>query len=110
MSNEFQDVVRDKQGMGYHSCLDQFFAEIGEDENVDPKPWFEANGFEYAYDDLEPYVDGGEDNPIYAAYEQDTDLSGWEPERPEGDGWFLAAVYDNEDGVWALFLRSRSDS
>ncbi len=29
----------------------------------------------------------------------------WTPSRPEGDGWKLAAIYDTEDGPYALFVK-----
>lgn len=30
---------------------------------------------------------------------------GWTPERPEDDGWFIAAIYDGEDGPECIWLR-----
>lgn len=108
MKNPYQDVVRDNQGMGYHHCLEPFFKSTGDREDVSPIPWLEENGFDHAYNELDPFDAAGNDNPAYTAYENDTDLSLWTPERPEGEGWFLAAVYDNEDGVWALFLRPKA--
>jgi hypothetical protein len=32
----------------------------------------------------------------------------WQPTRPEGAGWFLAAVYDTEDGPYACFARPKA--
>ncbi len=33
------------------------------------------------------------------------DASGWQPSPPPGDGWFMGAIYDNEDGPMCLWLR-----
>lgn len=33
------------------------------------------------------------------------DVRDWNPSEPEGEGWFLAAIYDHEDGPQCIWLR-----
>lgn len=35
------------------------------------------------------------------------DISAWAPAAPEGDGWYLAAVSEGEEGPFAVFARPR---
>ncbi|EHU9778498.1 hypothetical protein KZ562_005197, partial [Escherichia coli] len=44
-------------------------------------------------DDFNPDADG-------------PDISAWEPERPEGDGWFIGSIHDTEDGPVCIWLRN----
>ncbi len=39
----------------------------------------------------------------------DADISAWEPERPEGDGWFIGSIYDTEDGPVCVWLRNKAE-
>jgi hypothetical protein len=34
-----------------------------------------------------------------------TDISAWQPQAPEGDGWTLSAVLESEEGPIAVFAR-----
>ena len=45
-----------------------------------------------------------EDTPFSEAYfeGQAVDLSEWEINKPEGDGWFLGAMFDTEDGPYCV--------
>ncbi|AUX72451.1 hypothetical protein [Erwinia pyrifoliae] len=45
-----------------------------------------------------------------AAYESgDGDVSQWKPTSPEGGGWFIASIYDTEDGPVCYWLRPVDD-
>ncbi|EOK3493480.1 hypothetical protein ACJQTL_004904, partial [Escherichia coli] len=37
----------------------------------------------------------------------DPDISAWEPERPEGNGWFIGSIHDAEDGPVCVWLRNK---
>lgn len=39
----------------------------------------------------------------------DADISAWEPERPEGDGWFIGSIHDTEDGPVCVWLRNKAE-
>ncbi len=34
-------------------------------------------------------------------------LPHWEPERPEGEGWFVGSIHDTEDGPVCIWLREK---
>ncbi len=35
------------------------------------------------------------------------DIAVWEPERPEGEGWFVGSIHDTEDGPVCIWLREK---
>lgn len=35
------------------------------------------------------------------------DIAAWEPERPEGEGWFVGSIHDTEDGPVCIWLREK---
>ncbi len=35
----------------------------------------------------------------------DSDYLAWNPEKPEGEGWFIGTIYDSEDGPVCIWLR-----
>lgn len=34
-------------------------------------------------------------------------ISGWEPSKPEGDGWFIGSIHDTEDGPLCVWFRNK---
>lgn len=69
--------------------------------------WMTAQGLEYQIDQLE-YED--ESNPAFIRYFDDGEGGpgpDWDPEKPEGDGWFTLSIHDTEDGpVWVWVRRA----
>lgn len=62
--------------------------------------WMEAKGLEWKVDyhdeeEIEPNVDG-------------YDLCTWNPEAPEGDGWFIGSIHDTDDGAVCIWLRVKA--
>lgn len=47
------------------------------------------------------------DHHAYVRYfdNENGDISAWEPSPPRGDGWFLLAIFDTEDGPVASYAR-----
>lgn len=47
------------------------------------------------------------DHPAYVSYfdNENGDISAWQPTPPTGDGWFLLAIFETEDGPVATFAR-----
>ncbi|ELO7509296.1 hypothetical protein R0629_000874 [Escherichia coli] len=39
-----------------------------------------------------------------------TDISAWEPERPEGEGWFIGSIHATESGPVCVWLRGSSEA
>lgn len=44
-------------------------------------------------DEIDPQIDG-------------YDISAWEPETPDGEGWFVGSIHDSEDGAVCIWLRA----
>ncbi|EAU5291634.1 TPA: hypothetical protein ACJVOR_004341 [Salmonella enterica subsp. enterica serovar Newport] len=92
-------VQRDQYGYWTHPLYDDFCAGrevISTDEFND---WLESNDLEWTvtYRDeeiLDPDVDG-------------YDISTWQPEAPEGYGWFVGSIHDTEDGAVCIWLRNK---
>ena len=64
--------------------------------------WMEANNLQWTIctmdeDDFNLDADG-------------PDISAWEPERPEGDGWFIGSIHDTEDGPVCVWLRNKAEA
>lgn len=92
-----EKVTRDDEGRWRHSVLQ------AADEETDIEQCPEATGMEFHYADME-----NEASDIFAAYvDGSTDLSQWNPKKPDGDGWFLIGIYDNEEGAFACFVRPK---
>lgn len=34
-------------------------------------------------------------------------ISGWEPSKPDGDGWFIGSIHDIEDGPLCVWFRKK---
>ena len=92
-------VERDENGFWDHPGIP--WDEVPEDTSV--LPFLEKWGYKGCFAQLEfdapaeiadRYFDSG-----------DADCSFWNPTPPDGDGWFLAAIYDTEEGPCAMFLK-----
>jgi hypothetical protein len=61
--------------------------------------WIEQQGLEVIYDYLEYEND---DCPAHAECAEAGTFATWNPAPPEGEGWFMLAIDDTEDGpaVW----------
>ncbi|EFC0197646.1 hypothetical protein, partial [Escherichia coli] len=64
--------------------------------------WMEKNNLQWAIrsmdeDDFNLDADG-------------PDISAWEPERPEGEGWFIGSIHDTEDGPVCVWLRNKAEA
>lgn len=94
-------VVRDQDGFWSHPCMPDF--DEGTNINIYRK-WFSDRGLELHWRLL------GEDSEELEERYFDGDTSAvseWQPEPPEGAGWFLWAIYDTEDGPACQFVRHR---
>lgn len=40
----------------------------------------------------------------------DADIYAWEPERPEGDAWFIGSIHDTEDGPVCVWMRNKAET
>ena len=89
-------VERDEHGYWLHPDLE----DIPVDTPLGEHP--AAEGMELAFRLLHP--DEGEVADRY--FRQGAiDISAWEPAPPAGDGWFIVAIYDTEEGACCAFAR-----
>lgn len=98
---EAMPVERDQYGYWTHPgyaafCDGREFISLG--EFID---WLMEHGLEWKVvyrdeDDVDPAVDG-------------YDISAWQPEAPDGDGWFVGSIHETEDGAVCIWLRPEAD-
>lgn len=105
---EAATVERDKYGFWLHPVLHK----LEDEQPIDALP--EAADMEFCY------VEFFEDAPekLRQMYEDasfvdcsaswEEAVKAWSPTPPKGDGWFLAAIYDTEDGPYACFTRPKA--
>ncbi len=86
-------VERDSDGYWTHPAHPEF--EEGQD--AEAAAWFKAQQLQTHIAYLESEA---EDHPAVVAYwgdAGDSNISAWEPPRPEGKGWFVLSIHDTED-------------
>jgi hypothetical protein len=98
---EPEPITRDARGLYLHSALQG----QSEESYIDLAP--AAVGMEFKYVNCE--LDAPE---IYQSYidSDDPSLAAWNPTPPEGAGWFLAGIYENESGSFAAFARPKDQA
>ncbi|HAV7522859.1 TPA: hypothetical protein JLF52_004231 [Escherichia coli] len=95
-------VIRDEYGYWTHPEYEKFCDGRGYISSEEFNAWMEANSLQWAIctmdeDDFNLDADG-------------PDISAWEPERPEGDGWFIGSIHDTEDGPVCVWLRNKAEA
>jgi hypothetical protein len=91
-------VVRDGYGMFQHPDMPDF--DEGDEEKC--KQWIGEQGLSVAMVSLE-YAD----EAIAERYFEsgDPDCTYWEPDRPDGEGWFCLAIHDTDNGPVCWWAR-----
>ena len=89
---------RDENGMFQHPDMPDF--DEGDEEKC--KAWVVEQGLAVAMVSLE-YADEEIADRYFEA--GDPDCSYWEPERPDGEGWFCLAIHDTDDGPVCWWAR-----
>lgn len=93
-----REIVREEGGYLYHPELPIL------DESVRIDEFLRAFGIECEFVSME--TDCPNDPRVDEYFEAELDCSWWNPTPPDGAGWQLAEIYDTENGVYAMFLRS----
>ncbi|MRT01914.1 hypothetical protein [Ewingella americana] len=70
--------------------------------------WLSKENLQSSILSLEDDVDASDFAERYADGEFDADVSGWEPAKPDGDGWFIGSIHDTEDGPYCIWLRDKN--
>ncbi len=93
---------RDSDGYWVHPdipCLES---------NQEIEQWCDENNLEhqvvYCCNDIDNF------HSLWFSYfeEGDTNISAWEPTKPDGDGWFIAWIAGNEDGPICMWVRPKN--
>lgn len=92
-------VVRDEEGFFQHPDLPDF--DEGDGEKY--KAWIAEQALEVAMAELEYASDQSIADRYFRA--GDADCSYWEPDRPEGEGWFCLSIHDTDDGPVCWWAR-----
>lgn len=106
------DVNRDKKdGMWFHPDLKAYFHEnfLGV-EHLGEEDWAKASkDLGVVFQQIEIFDDVKVDENIIQRLLEESDITAvidWNPTPPNGDtNWFLAQVYEHEDGVSALWAK-----
>jgi hypothetical protein len=91
-------VKRDEHGMFQHPDLPDF----DEGDGDKCKAWIAEQGLEVQMVSLE-YADKAIADRYFESH--DPDCSYWDPERPDGEGWFCLAIHDTDDGPVCWWAR-----
>ncbi|EDH4007909.1 hypothetical protein ACGANB_04070 [Salmonella enterica subsp. enterica serovar Aberdeen] len=91
-------VKRDQYGCWTHPEYEKFCAGREFFPTSEFDAWTKANGLEWAIS----FLDENEFGPDICP-----EISAWEPEAPEGDGWFVGSIHDTEDGAVCVWLRNK---
>ena len=93
------EVIRDENGMFQHPEMPDF--DEGDEETC--KAWIAEQGLQVKMVSLEYHSD----EAISARYFEagDPDCSYWEPDVPDGKGWFCLAIHDTDDGPVCWWAR-----
>lgn len=92
-------VIRDENGMFQHPELPNF--DEGDGEKC--KQWIAEQGLQVKMVELEYHSDESVSERYFEAGDQD--CSYWEPDRPDGEGWFCLAIHDTDDGPVCWWAR-----
>lgn len=98
----------DDMGFACHPDLDLLLRSESDDPVNDENAYLDEKKLrEAGFEDHYVEFDGDcEDEAIRASYFDSGDgVVGWAPSKPDGDGWQLVAVYDTENGPYAMYVR-----
>ena len=91
-------VKRDGNGMFQHTDMPDF----DEDDGDKCRAWIAEQGLTVAMVSLE-FAEAAVADRYFES--NDPDCSYWEPDRPDGEGWFCLAIHDTEDGPVCWWAR-----
>ena len=92
-------IVRDENGMFAHPDMPDF----DEGDGDKCRAWVAEQALEVTMVSLEYHSDEAVSERYFEA--GDPDCSYWEPDRPDGEGWFCLAIHDTDDGPVCWWAR-----
>lgn len=97
-------VTRSEDGWYVHPRLNDF---LDGREYITPaefNQWLSDNNLQSSM----TFMDLEDDSPLAQEWAASSSFAGWEPERPEGEGWFIGSIHESEDdGPVCLWLRQK---
>ncbi|NCF08760.1 hypothetical protein [Kosakonia sp. MH5] len=95
-------VVRTIDGYWCHPALDHFYAGREYVRPSEYHDWLARHGLEESL----VYLDDDEDSPAAREYAEKASFTRWQPPVPDGNGWFIGAIFDGEDyGPTCIWFR-----
>ena len=95
-------VVRSPDGYWCHPALTALYRDRDYISQSEYDAWLADNGLE----DCQISLDIEDDTPATQAWILRAELTLWMPQEPPGHGWFIGAIFDNEDdGPVCIWLR-----
>ena len=97
-------VERTEDGYFCHPAYSDLFRGRDGISQEEYDGWLKENNLE----DCLVYLENSDDEATRERFFEtgDPDLSSWNPERPEGDGWFIGCIADHEDGPFCVWFRA----
>jgi hypothetical protein len=92
-------VNRDEDGMFQHPDLPDF--DEGDGEKC--KAWIAEQGLQVKMVELEYHSDQAISDRYFDA--GDSDCSYWDPDKPDGEGWFCLSIHDTDNGPVCWWAR-----
>lgn len=92
-------VVRDEYGAFYHPDMPDF----DEGDDAKCKAWIAEQRLEVKMASLEYHSDEAVSERYFESGDGAFDY--WEPDRPDGEGWFCLSIHDTEDGPVCWWAR-----
>ncbi|CUJ48642.1 restriction alleviation protein%2C Lar family [Achromobacter sp. 2789STDY5608633] len=95
-----RDLMRDENGLLIHPLMPVF------DEDINIEVFLSTFGLQVTYVGMESDDDPAIQEDMERYHAGEINCSFWEPRAPEGTGWVLLEIFDNEGSVHAMFVRS----
>lgn len=92
-------VERDENGCWIHPEYDKLCDGREHVPSEEFDAWLKTNGLEWDYELRDESFDFLDDAPY------ESDFSEWQPESPDGEGWFIGSIHDSEDGPVCIWFR-----
>lgn len=100
MAIQAMPAQRDEHGQWTHPEFPDWGEGVTEEEVV---AWFAENQLDFQINEMEFEVDTDEDPHFRDGCGS---FLHWEPERPDGKGWFVLSIHDTESGPVCIWVRN----
>lgn len=99
-----EPVERSPEGWWVHPAFSAFLDGREWVTTAEFHDWLNRNGLRCST----TYFDVDEDTPEAREWSKSGTFAGWEPERPDGEGWFIGSIHESEDeGPLCVWFRQK---